>query len=255
MSEWVCGNCKSINRAAAGTCYSCGGDRAVVTVDGPPNLAAEAASSFVDPAQAAGSAGFAALNLQGATAGAATADAAATAGIPATASAGPIAAPATGGLLGALTGGGPSAGPASSTHLATGLVAGLVAAVVASAIWYAVVVVTGYQVGLVAIAVGFLVGQAVVLGAGRHGSIVLVAGSVVLTLLALAASEYLIVVHFIGLEFAADGLAIEVLQPIDFMIEVVAESVQADPLTLLFWAIALFQAFAIPARLLRRDQA
>ncbi len=163
--------------------------------------------------------------------------------------------PAVGGLLGALSGGQPSAGPTSSANVAAGLLSGLAAAVVASAIWYAVVVVTGYQVGLVAIALGFLVGQAVVLGAGRHGSVVLVAASVAFTVLALAISEYLIVVHFIGLEFAAQGLTIEVLQPIDFMIEIVAESVQADPLTLVFWTIALFQAFIIPARLLRSDPA
>ena len=243
MNDWVCGNCKSINRGSANACYSCGGDRAVVAAD-TDAVAAEiviaaehppagAASSFAE-----GSAGFAALNLQGALAG------------------GPTAHPGATGLIGeshvdhspAPTA---PAGPATRADLIGGLAAGLVAAIVASAIWYAVVVVTGFQVGLVAIAVGFLVGQAVVLGARRRGSVVLVGASVVFTLLALAISEYLIVVHFVGLEFAADGLTIEVLQPIDFIIEVVAESVQADPLTLLFWAIALFQAVAIPARALR----
>jgi hypothetical protein len=248
VNDWVCGNCKSINRGSADACYSCGGDRAVVAastdaVAAENVIAAEhppagAASSIAEPAPAGGSAGFAALNRQGALAG------------------GPTAHPGATGLIGeSPVDHGPAptapAGPATRADLIGGLAAGLVAAIVASAIWYAVVVVTGFQVGLVAIAVGFLVGQAVVLGARRRGSVVLVGASVVFTLLALAISEYLIVVHFVGLEFAADGLTIEVLQPIDFMIEVGAESVQADPLTLLFWAIALFQAVAIPARLLR----
>lgn len=242
MNDWVCGNCKSINRGSADACYSCGGDRAMVAVGtdavGGTDTPEVASTSVAEPALAGGSAGFAALNLQGALAG------------------GPTAQPDAIGLIGdSPVDHGPAptapAGPATQADLIGGLAAGLVAAIVASTIWYAVVVVTGFQVGLVAVAVGFLVGQAVVLGARRRGSIVLVGASVVFTLLALAISEYLIVVHFVGLEFAADGLTIEVLQPIDFMIEVVAESVQADPLTLLFWAIALFQAIAIPARLLR----
>ena len=41
------------------------------------------------------------------------------------------------------------------------------------------------------------------------------------------------------------------VQPIDFMVTIVIESLMAEPLTLLFWVIALFQAVAIPYRALR----
>jgi hypothetical protein len=42
------------------------------------------------------------------------------------------------------------------------------------------------------------------------------------------------------------------VQPPDVILEVIVESIRMDPLTLVFWAIALFQAFVIPARLLGR---
>ena len=229
MNDWVCGNCKSINRASANSCYSCGGAREIVGtfeprpiggVSGPPSTLAAAD----------GGVGVAALGSP--------LDPAAMVGGPAVnvADASPKQPATTGDIIG-------------------GLLAGIVAAVLATGIWYGVVAVTQYQVGLVAIAVGFVVGYGVVLGANRRGSVVLVAISVVLTLLALVISEYLIVAHFVGQELAAEGLTLELIQPPDFIISVVMESVQADPLTLAFWAIALFQAFAIPSRSLGRSPA
>jgi hypothetical protein len=128
-----------------------------------------------------------------------------------------------------------------------GAVGGVVGAIVASAVWYGVVAATQFQVGLVAIAVGWIVGQAVVFGAQRRFSVVLVPISVVLTLLALATSEYLIVLHFVSQEIGP----VDFVQPPGLVVEVITASLQADPLTLVFWAIALFQAFVIPARLPR----
>lgn len=229
MNDWVCGNCKSINRGSANSCYSCGGAREIVAApEGRPLSVVPSTSPTL--AAADGGVGVAALRSPldaGALAGsAATADADATPGQ-----------------------------PASMSDILGGLLAGLVAAVLASAVWYGVVAVSQYQVGLVAIAVGFIVGYGVVLGANRRGSVVLVAISVVLTLLALVISEYLIVAHFVGQELAAQGVTIELIQPPDFIVSVVMDSVQSDPLTLVFWAIALFQAFAIPSRSLGRGAA
>ncbi len=143
------------------------------------------------------------------------------------------------------------AGRATSADLVGGLVAGIVATAVASALWYGVVVATNYQVGLIAIAVGFIVGQGVSLGARRRGHVALVAISVVLTLVGLAISEYLIAMHFLIPALAeVEGIVIDVLQPPGLMVELLVESIKAEPMTLLFWGIALFQAFAIPARLI-----
>jgi hypothetical protein len=135
--------------------------------------------------------------------------------------------------------------------LAGGLLGGLVAAIGATALWYGVVVVTQWHVGLVAIVVGWLVARGVLFGAEGRGSIPLVAASALFTLLALGVSEYLIVYHFITQELQALGVAagsIELLQPPGLVVEIVVESVSADPLTLAFWAIALFQAVVIPYR-------
>jgi hypothetical protein len=228
VNDWVCGNCKSINRASANSCYSCGGAREIVAapeirptsaLGGPPSPLATA-----DAMSAAGGAG-AASSLD------------ASAFAPSTELPGADTTPSR---------------PASTSDILGGLLAGLVAAVLATAIWYGVVAVSHLQVGIVAIAVGFIVGQGVVLGARRHGSIVLVAISVVLTLLALVVSEYLIVAHFIGQEL---GVQLDLIQPPDLIVSVVSESVQGDPLTLVFWAIALFQAFVIPSRTLGRGSA
>lgn len=135
------------------------------------------------------------------------------------------------------------------SSLLGGFLGALVGAIVATGLWYAVVALSGWQIGLVAIVVGWIVGRAAVFGAGR-GSIPLVAVSVVFTLLALVVSEYLIVYHLITQEFGTEGV-ISVIQPLDFVVTVVVESIQLDPITLLFWAIALFQAVVIPLGAMR----
>jgi hypothetical protein len=135
--------------------------------------------------------------------------------------------------------------PVVESSLIGGVLGGLVGAAVATALWYGVVVVTGWQIGLVAIVVGFVVGKAVVFGAGGRGSIPLVAVSGAFTLAALVVSEYLIVHHFL-VEYYGSAEMFSLIQPIDFVVTVAIESVQADPLTLLFWAFAMFQAVAIP---------
>jgi len=224
VNDWVCGNCKSINRGSANSCYSCGASREIVAVSEtrPPLSGVEAqpglASASVMPGLAGGAPGGAIL----AGAGGAV-----------------VASEAKPRL------------PASPNNILGGLLAGIVAAVLATALWYAVVVVSHYQLGIVAIVVGFLIGQAVVLGASNRGSIVLVGISVVLTLLALVISEYLIVANFVSQQLAPGG-TIELIQSPAFVLDIVVESVKADPLTLAFWAIALFQAFTIPARQLSR---
>ena len=229
MNDWVCGNCKSINRASAGSCYSCGGSRAAVAMP-DPRLTTDAPGSSTGAAVAG--------SLAGPTSSASAVAASGGFGVPAA-----ISRPGD-----PLAVGSPPM-PASVSDVLGGLLGGLLAAVLATAIWYGVVAVTHWQLGIVAIAVGFLVGQGVVLGARGHASIALVVISVVLTLLALAVSEYLIVAYFVGQEL---GVPIEIVQPPDFVVSVVTESLAADPLTLAFWAIALFQAVAIPWRAITR---
>jgi hypothetical protein len=222
VNDWVCGNCKSVNRRSANSCYSCGGVREIVAVDEARPLGLQTMAA------ADGQPGAAAPMLPG------------VGGAGALVGSDPLAVP-----------GDPQSSRAANTNdLLGGLLGGLVAAVFATGLWYAVVAVSQYQLGIIAIVVGFLVGQGVVLGAGRHPSVALVGISVVLTLLALVISEYLIVAKFVG-DQLAPGQSLELMQPPTIVLDVVAASVQEQPLTLAFWAIALFQAFTIPARLSR----
>jgi hypothetical protein len=127
-----------------------------------------------------------------------------------------------------------------------GLVLGLLAAVVATGLWYGVVAFTNYQIAFVAIGVGWLVGTGTVMGAGGGASFVLVVSSGLFTLAALAVSEYLSIFHFASQMFELSFS--DLFQSPGLMLEVVVESLSADPITLVFWAIALWTAFKLPAR-------
>jgi hypothetical protein len=160
--------------------------------------------------------------------------------------------------------------PATMGDIAGGVIGGAIGAVLATAIWYGVVTVTHWQIGFVAVAVGFIVAQGVVFGAGRHPSILLVPVSVVFTFVALVVSEYFIARFLIneglaellalmgtaqaeGMEFTYAELQAEfqAMSPID----VIRSSIELEPITLLFWAIAGWEAFVIPMRAATRSNA
>jgi hypothetical protein len=129
------------------------------------------------------------------------------------------------------------------------LLAGLAAAVVACLIWYGVVAISNYQIGFLAVGVGWLIGLGVGFGAGRKRGPRLQAISVAITIVAMVLSEYLIIRHF-AIE---EGFVIPILIPLNAMVELVVVSVKSDPLTLLFWAIAVWFAFStLSRRSLRR---
>ena len=67
-----------------------------------------------------------------------------------------------------------------------------------------------------------------------------------LTLVGLVASEYLIQYTFAVQVLGPD--VIDVIQPPGFVFEVVVDSLTADPLTLIFWGIAAYEAVVIPMR-------
>jgi hypothetical protein len=159
--------------------------------------------------------------------------------------------------------------PATMGDVAGGVIGGAIGAVLATALWYGVVTVTHWQIGFVAVAVGFVVAQGVVFGAGRHPSILLVPVSVAFTLIALLVSEYFIArfllneglaefLSLIGtpelegmdLTYAELQAEIQAMSPVD----IVRSSLESDPLTLLFWAIAGWEAFIIPMRAATRSQ-
>jgi len=171
------------------------------------------------------------------------------------------AAPAPGGditadaLAGADVYGAPGAQPMSLPigpgGLVGGVVVSLIAAALATAGWYLVVALSNYQIAFVAVAVGWLVGTGVVLGARGRLLWPLIGVAAAFTLISLAVSEYLIVYHFLT-EYARGelglGNVLELIQPPDVMLEFVVASLEDDPLTLLFWAVAMVVAVVIPYR-------
>jgi len=133
-------------------------------------------------------------------------------------------------------------------NLVGALAFGLGAAALSAILWYGIVVLTNYQLGIVAIAVGWLVAQAVMRGAGSKRGPRLQALSVACTLVAMALSEYVIVHHFTAQSMAQRGYgSIPLLLPVETMVLFVVEGLKGDPLTLLFWGIAVWQAFTLPA--------
>ncbi|OQB27019.1 MAG: hypothetical protein BWY10_01694 [Chloroflexi bacterium ADurb.Bin180] len=129
------------------------------------------------------------------------------------------------------------------------LLLGLLAAVVGCVLWYAVVVITNYELGIVAIAIGWLIGTAVMFGAGRKRRRVLQIMAVLITLVALLFSEYLIVRHFAVKHLTEQGYTgIPLFLSPSIMMGLVVEGIKASPTSLLFWAIALWQAFVTPTK-------
>ncbi len=260
MADWVCGRCKSLNRERTVTCYSCGGARGAVHLE--PNTLGQGVPV--------------AAPLEPNTRSEGPTDAAAGVGV-GTGAAAMAGGPSTPGLAGgptiAMAGDGVGAAalpgivlpaprpalPAGPDNIVGGVLGGAIGAVLATALWYGVVAITNWQIGLVAIAVGFIVGQAVVFGASGRGSIALVPISLGLTLVSLVASEFLIASHFYNqamAEFATE-MGVTVAEIAAFAppippLELVRLSLEAEPITLLFWAIAGYEAFIIPMRAINR---
>jgi hypothetical protein len=233
VSDWVCGRCKSINRERAAACYSCGGIRGAMQLE----MSSPAAPTSAQPTLAPAS-----IVMPEAAATLAT-------GIPVAEVTAPV-----------------PAEPATMGDLVGGVVGGAIGAVLATGLWYGIVAITNWQVGIIAIAVGFIIGQGVVLGAGRHPSIMLVPISLTFTLVSLVVSEYLIANHFYNAavaEIAAEmGMSVEEVADVAEIaglssnpLELIRFSLESDPITLLFWAIAGWEAFVIPMRAATRSRA
>ena len=141
-------------------------------------------------------------------------------------------------------------------NLLGGTLLGLLAGVVSALVWYGIVVVTDYQLGIIAVAVGWLVAQGVIFGAGRKRGVSLQVISLIITIGAMAASEYLIVRHILMKIAAEEGYLVNdvpILLPLEDIWFLILEGIKADPITLIFWAIALWEAVSLPAkRRLRR---
>ena len=129
------------------------------------------------------------------------------------------------------------------------VVGGLIGGVLGAVAWWGFTVLTNIAFGLVAVVIGFAVGKGVVLlsGGKRHLNLQIV--SLVITITSYAYASYLVNRSFIQQAFAEEGS--EMLLPLipdpTLFVEVVKAG--AGIMDLVFLAIALIQAWQIPAPL------
>ncbi len=126
---------------------------------------------------------------------------------------------------------------------------GLMGGALGALIWWGVVVVTNYQIGLIAIVIGWAAGQGVHILSGRKRALSLQIISVAITAVSYSMASYWVSRTFI-LKYAAEH-SVEATLPLfpdpSLLFDVVSSGMEM--LDLLFVAIALWQAWKMPAPL------
>jgi hypothetical protein len=132
-------------------------------------------------------------------------------------------------------------------NLGLALLGALTGAFVAGLVWWGIVATTRTQVTFVAIGVGWVVAQAVLLGCQRRNRLPLQAIAAVFTLASLAASEYFIQ-RTLAIKELGDSLGtirIPLWDGFGTAVDIVRESLEEDPLTGLFWIVAVIAAVVV----------
>lgn len=101
--------------------------------------------------------------------------------------------------------------------------------------------------GLAAAVLGLLVGKAVVIGSGAARGRLLQAVSVVVTLLSLLVSHYFVARQVLIEVTCCDASPVPLLILPRYAVVLVRDSLTTEPLTLVFWGLALWVAWRIPA--------
>jgi len=128
-----------------------------------------------------------------------------------------------------------------SPDLARGLIFGAGAALLSSFFWYSAVRVVHSEVAYLAVIVGVVVAQGVMYGAGRKRGRRLQELSAIFTAAAMVVTVYLIIRHL------AVETGVSPQQPLNWFAAVLAAWMKRDPVVLLFWGFALWQAYQSPA--------
>lgn len=126
----------------------------------------------------------------------------------------------------------------TATRLLDGIVVGMAMATIAGVAWWAAVAFTQFRFAYGAVVVGFVVGQGVLIGARKGGTLpAIVAGLACLT--ALAVAEY-----FIQRSLTIDTFHAELplWQGLSTAVDVVRSSLEAEPITGIFWGMAVIAA-------------
>lgn len=125
------------------------------------------------------------------------------------------------------------------------VILGIVFGFVGSLIWFGAAVLTKYKIGFVALGVGWLTALGIYYGSGKKKSKRLQIISIILSFVAIIFGEYLIANYYIVQNFIEKGYltGFTLLSPIK-IVPIVFEMIPTDPLTLLFWGIAIWFAYS-----------
>lgn len=129
-------------------------------------------------------------------------------------------------------------------NLPLALIAGIIAMIISAVAWAAVTVITNYQIGWMAIGVGLLVGLAVRFGNGT-GNLYRYIGAV-LALLGCVLGNFFSIVGVYAKILKISPLEALKIQELSEVPSTMIET--ASPIDLLFYAIAIFQAYKISVR-------
>ena len=123
------------------------------------------------------------------------------------------------------------------------------AALISAFLWYGLVIITKRQIGYAAIAVGWIVAQATIFGARQKRGCLIQLISVFATGFAMLLSEYLIVRYVVVQSLLSKGYTnIPLFLPLDVILNSISLGISKSPITLLFWGIALWEAFAFSVK-------
>ena len=121
---------------------------------------------------------------------------------------------------------------------------GLIAGTIPAFIWYGISTLSKYHFGVLAILVGWSIGKFIAIGSKQQRKLSLQITSVFMSLFILILTEYLIFRHF--LMQALDFFNLPIFLPLGTAISLVSEAWKNEPITILFWIIALGLAFFVP---------
>jgi len=132
-------------------------------------------------------------------------------------------------------------------QLSRAIIFGLVAGIIPAVFWYEIATISRYHFGVLAILVGWVIGKFVAIGSRQRRELLLQVTSVILSLSMLILMEYFILRYFLvqSMEFSR----VPNLLPLSTTIALFSEAWKHEPITLLFWIIALGFAFAVPGGL------
>jgi hypothetical protein len=128
-----------------------------------------------------------------------------------------------------------------------GIFFGLVAAVAATGLWYWFDLNMSRGFFYMSEVVGIAIAVGVLLGGRGRTSFPLVIFSVLLTLVAIAAGEYLLISHVLAVESGQATNALAVAQPED-VAAALPKLIAETPLRPVLWVVALVTAFLVPWR-------